>query len=659
MSKITSKTIQDIKNDPSVYAHNITIKKLENIIKHLSEAYYNTDKALVSDAIFDTLIDVLRERDPNNEVLLTIGAPVNKKLDKLKVKLPYFMGSLNKIRPDKENLDDWTNKYTGPYIISDKLDGVSAQLYKETDNIYKLYSRGDGQEGHNISNLIQYLFDLTLLEELPVKTSIRGEIIISKHNFDKIKDTMKNARNAVSGVVNSKKPNMKIVKLCEFVAYSILNPIYTPEKQYKLLEKYKFLYANYKIVKHITQDILTKYLIERKKESEYEIDGIVVFDNKEYELREENPEYAFAFKITQQDQIFEATIIKVLWEASIDGYLKPRIQIEPLDIGGVTISYATAFNAKYVLDNSLGPNAIIKITRSGDVIPYIIETVKGAETAQMPEEKYRWNDTKIDIILTDLDNNQDVNIKIIYHFFNTLGVEYMGDKLVGKLYETGYKTIEDTLKVFIHSRKALYDIHGLGEKIIDKIYENILNAFSEDKLDLVSFMCASHMFGRGLGRKKIQEIIKEYPNLLLEKWTKNTLIEKVINIKGFSDKTANQFADNMHDFKIFFKEINKIINIEFLKEENISSETDTNSESETSSGQDMTGLVFVFTGFRDKDLEKKIEKLGGKITNSVSKNTTAVVCSSLTDEKTSKITEAEKRNIKIYTKSQFLNKYKL
>ena len=68
--------------------HQTQIEKLENIIKHLSDAYYNTDKALVSDAIFDTLIDVLRERDPNNEVLLTIGAPVNKKLDKWESKIP-------------------------------------------------------------------------------------------------------------------------------------------------------------------------------------------------------------------------------------------------------------------------------------------------------------------------------------------------------------------------------------------------------------------------------------------------------------------------------------------------------------------------------------------------------------------------------------------
>ena len=120
------------------------------------------------------------------------------------------------------------------------------------------------------------------------------------------------------------------------------------------------------------------------------------------------------------DQVVEATVKEVTWGKSKDKYLKPRIKIDPpIKLGGVTITFATAFNAKYVCDNKLGPGAKIKITRSGDVIPYITSIVKKASKPQMPSEKYYWNETETDIIL-DSDDDLEVKIKKISYFFKIL-----------------------------------------------------------------------------------------------------------------------------------------------------------------------------------------------------------------------------------------------
>jgi NAD-dependent DNA ligase len=666
---ISDKILNKILANPVEYGNNLSIKKLANLLRILSNVYHNTNSPIVSDQIYDILYDILKDRDPNNSFLTEVGSAIQVSGTKAIVKLPYAMASLNKIRPNKENLSDWTDKYMNAYVLSDKLDGVSAQLYHETLNNFRLYTRGNGQEGQDISHLINILFDKKSLEKIPLKTSIRGEIIISKQDFDKISKEMKNARNAVSGIVNAKKPNMKIAKLCQFVGYSILYPVYTPEKQLSLLESYNIKTVNYKILDYISYPILREYLITRKKDSEFEIDGIVVYDNGEPDSNQDlsivsNPENAFAFKTMLADQIIEAKIIQVLWEASKDGYLKPRIQIEPIELSGTTITYATAFNAKYVLDNKLGSGAIIKITRSGDVIPYIVEVVRGANQAQMPDEKkipYRWTDTKIDIVMLDL-NTEDIQVKIIYNFFNTIGVEYFGEKIVGKIYDDGYTSIKDILTVFIKSRSKLYTIDGLGEIIIDKIHTNIILAFKN--LDLLTLMCASHVFGRGLGRKKLLEIVRDIPDIMLVKWTSDKLFDRVLDIKGFSDKTASQFSDNFHLFKAFYKDINKIIDISHIieLESESESERDSDSSPEVSSDAepepDFSGKIFVFTGFRDKELEKKVEKLGGKITSSVSSKTDAVICADLS-AKTSKILDAEKKKIKILTREQFLDKYRL
>ena len=116
-------------DDPEDFALNLGVEKLVKLLRKLSESYYNTGVNIVSDHVFDILRDTLEKIDPQNSFLKEVGAPV--KGTKNKVKLPYPMGSLSKIKPGSNYLEKWMHDYVGPYILSDKLDGVSAQLYIE------------------------------------------------------------------------------------------------------------------------------------------------------------------------------------------------------------------------------------------------------------------------------------------------------------------------------------------------------------------------------------------------------------------------------------------------------------------------------------------------------------------------------------------------
>ena len=131
--------------------HLLTEKELSEIIKKTTAAYYN-EKPLMTDNQYDIIKEYIEEKYPNNEAIKEIGAPVEKN----KAKLPYNMPSMDKIKPDTKALDKWKEKYIGPYVLSAKLDGISG-LYTTEDKNPKLYTRGDGTIGQDISHLIPYL----------------------------------------------------------------------------------------------------------------------------------------------------------------------------------------------------------------------------------------------------------------------------------------------------------------------------------------------------------------------------------------------------------------------------------------------------------------------------------------------------------------------
>ena len=125
----------------------------------------------------------------------------------------------------------------------------------------------------------------------------------------------------------------------------------------------------------------------------YDIDGLIVTNDKIYTRKSENPKHAFAFKMILTDQIAEAKIIDVIWSPSKDGYLKPKVQFEPVIINGARLEFATAFNAAFVQDNKIGIGAIIKIIRSGEVIPYILDVTIPAIEGKMPDVPFKWTKT--------------------------------------------------------------------------------------------------------------------------------------------------------------------------------------------------------------------------------------------------------------------------
>jgi len=628
----------------------LSIKELEEIIVYVADKYYNTSISIIDDATYDLLIDFLRLRDPKSKILKNIGAPIK---SKNKVKLDYHLGSMNKIKPvDSNKFDSWIKNYKGPYNLSDKLDGVSALLvYKKNESI-KLFTRGTATEGQDITVLIKYL-NLPSFEEIKEYVSkkkivsdnkdnlmaFRGELIINQKIFEKNwSNTLKNARNSVAGLVNSKNINSDLAKDTNLVLYEVVDPFLKIDDQFKILNELGFKVVKNKIVNTISFEILSKYLRDRRSNGEYLIDGIIITDSKKHDRNTDgNPEYAFAFKDILEDQIAQSTIIKIEWNISKNGYLNPTVIVEPVSIGGVEIKRVSAHNAKYVVDNKLGVGAKIEIIRSGDVIPYIQKVIKPATKIDLPKGKWHWNETEVDIISNDMESDE-LKIKNLQFFFSTLNTKGMGKKNVEKIYNSGLNTIEKILKA---KESDLLKIEGFQEKTSS----NLILAIKESltNVNLAKLIAASNALGEGMGERRLKQVLDTYPNLITDykKWSKKEFIDKIKELDGWEDKTSSVLVNNFDEFIKFYNKIKSYITLEKKIEIKQSK---------------LTGLTIVLSGFRDNDLQEKLESIGVKISSSVSKNTDYLVVKDqeTINEGTGKVQKAQDVGVKIITKEQLV-----
>jgi NAD-dependent DNA ligase len=640
--------ITRILKDPLEVIGNLSVEELEDVITYAADKYYNTDKSVINDQIYDLLIDFLKARSPKSKILKNIGATVKGK----KVKLDYWLGSMDKIKPSNQNqFDNWIHKYKKPYYLSDKLDGVSALLIYTKDEKMKLFTRGTADEGQDITPLLKYL-NLPSFQEIKkyvtnkkIKSihedniiAFRGELIIPDKIFQRNwSDKLKNARNSVSGLVNSKNINPDLAKDTNLVLYEIVDPSLKIEEQFKIINELGFKIVKFKKTDDVSFVSLSEYLRDRREKGEYMIDGIIVTNNDKHERNTDgNPEYAFAFKDILEDQKAESTIKEIEWKVSKNGYLNPTVVIEPVSVGGVEIKRVTAHNAKFVVDNGLGKGAVIEIIRSGDVIPYIQKVIKKVKP-ELPKSKWHWNETEVDIIADDL-NTDDVNIRNIHFFFSSLDTKGLGEKNIQKMFEAGLDSIEKILQA---TEEDLLKVEGFKEKTANNILHAIQASLTE--VNLAKLMAASNKLGEGMGERRLKQVLDAYPNLLTDykKWSNKEFINKIKELDGWEEKTSSTLVNNFDDFIKFYQKIKSYITLEKKKE--------------IKKGK-LTGKTIVLSGFRDTSLQEKLEEMGVKITTSVSKNTDYLVVKDkeTIEESTGKVEKAKDLDIKIITKDELV-----
>jgi NAD-dependent DNA ligase/predicted flap endonuclease-1-like 5' DNA nuclease len=631
-----TKMIENFKAKGISVLKTMTEKQLTELIKLANTKYYCDEDPVFTDSEYDVIREYILEKYPHNKEAKAGHTQCVIENSKTKVKLPYELWSMDKIKPTTDAVTKWTKKYKGPYVISAKLDGISALYVNNKDGV-KMYTRGNGIYGQDISHLIPYL-----VKKDYKNIAIRGEIIISKENFDEYyKKDFANPRNFVAGIVNKKKVDKDILKHLDFVAYEVISPEMKPFQQMLDLGAKEIKHVKFDVKKEISNEILSEILLKWRDDYEYEIDGIIVVNDEIYPRPKGNPEYAFAFKMVISDQVAEVKVVDIIWTPSKDGYLVPRVQIEPIVLGGVKIEYATGFNAKFIEENNIGVGAVISIIRSGDVIPHILGTVVPASKPLMPTEEYEWDSTHTNILVVDKDN-PIVKEKNILGFFKNIEVDGLGPGNIKKIIEAGFDTVP---KILAMTKADFLKVPGFKTKTTDKLYDGIHSKL--EKATLYELMTASNSFGRGFGDKRFESILDMYPDILVAKESDKEKIAKLVKVEGVAKKTAEKFVEHIPDFTKFMKDakLDGKLSLTITK------------PSEIDKSHLLYGKKIVMTGFRDKDLIQKLKDIGADNNASVSKNTFVVLVKKDKDEVTGKAEEARKLDIPIMTRDEFINKY--
>ena len=637
-----TKQMETFKSRGIGWLESLTKEELNNIILVANKQYHafleNNTPLTLTDHEFDIVKEYLEKKHPDATALKEIGSEVVH--SKQKVELPVNMPSMDKIKPDTDALDSWKKKYVGPYVLSCKLDGVSG-LYYTMNNQTRLYTRGDGTIGQDITGVLNYIH----LPQIP-NVIIRGEFIIKKKDFEThYSKTASNIRNMVAGIINQKKHDPAKTKSVDFVAYEVIEPVLSPSQQMAFLKENHFNTVQHETTHTtITNETLSNTLVKWRTEYEYEIDGVIVANDAIYERTSTNPKHAFAFKMVISDQLAETQVTDVIWTPSKDGYLKPRVRVNPVKINGVKIEYATGFNGQFISQNKIGIGAVIQLVRSGDVIPYIKSVVIPAKTAKMPDVPYTWTESKIDILLSNKMDDPVVLEKQITGFFTGLDVEGLSTGNVKRIMQAGYNTVAKIIKM---SETDFLVVEGFKEKLASKVYSSIHEKI--EKSNLVKILAASNQMGRGMGERKIKPILEAYPLILT---STETDVEKEImlqKINGIGKENAKVFVENIKNALDFLSQCDLMHKIP-TKQTRLTTETANQTANPTiNKDHPMYGKTVVFTGFRDKEMMKTLEEeYKVNVTTTITKNTYMVIVKTKT-ETNSKIEKANSMKIPILT----------
>lgn len=628
-----------------------------------NEAYHSASKTKVSsltDAQFDRLKEICTERGLLSEKEAKApGAAVRG----AKTVLPRQMGSLDKIKTMQE-FAAWSRKAQGDKVVTIKYDGVSIQLKYRSGKFVAAYTRGDGTEGQDVTKhaaLLKFPKELKGPISNHKELIVRAEVICSRSTF-KAKFTrstknpsgFKNPRNMVAGVLNRNVVDRNVLPALDVFAFDA----YTDMNKYQELRALESAGFNVvvngvlpaKTQKPIDLDMMLKRL---KQTTDYDMDGLVVElnDNAKraamgMERNSINPAFARAYKPEDGSNNVATEVLRVEWSVSKHGYLKPTIVVKPVQISGVTVQRATAFNAAFVRDNKIGPGTKLTLTRSGDVIPYIVKVDKPTK-ASLPKPsdhgEWDWNESSVDIVLTDGDN-ADLRLRKLVHFFTAMGVEHLNEGIAKRFLDSGVDSPVAIAKMSVTDmvRKVDGIQLGIAKRLVDQFGAKLKNA------EMGRLMYASGVFGRNLGSTKLRAIYEEYKDEAVWGWkgfTLGDIAASIAQLPGFSVETGKQYAEGLKPFRKFLNESKPWI-------------TPRAYVAPKRAGSKLANQVVVFTGFRDAALEAVIQSQGGKIGSSVSSTTTIL----LVKDKGSTSSKAQKAadvGAKVMTAQEFRAKFKV
>lgn len=677
------------------------IKKLTEKINKYSKLYYENNISEISDIEFDKLFHELKNLEKQypeyileNSPTQKIYAPKQTELKKSKHIVPMIsLGNAFKNEDlfdweerflkilEKENISflDKKNNTEAKYIVEPKFDGLGISCVYENGKFIRAVTRGDGEEGENVTQNMKTISDNTgkIFNISKISTDkffeIRGEIVMKKSVFYQLNKNLENEnkkifstpRNAAAGSLRQLDSNITRERKLSVFFYetpltSSQKTIETYSKTLEFFNQNKIPHCkNYYKCNSIPEVISVIEKISEMRESfDFDIDGAVIKVNN-YKLREKigatghHPRWAIAWKFPA---IQVKTILEnVEWQVGRTGVLTPVAHLQDIIIDGVKVNRATLHNSDYITEKNLKIGDTVLLERSGDVIPKILKSVKTSEksiTINTPTKCPICNflaikkQEEVALRCSNSDCPQILKGKL-EHFVSKkcLNIKGLGTEVCDDLIEKKLIThFSDFSKIYTFTESNWSEIKNFKIKSI----ENVISALEKSKTQ--PFWRILHAMGiSGVGEKTAKILSKHYQNFLAFSHISEKSLENLQNIDDIGEKTALEiinFVENESHQKLF------------TKLETIFNTNDANNHKNKSiqNSNILENKKFVITGsfeqYSRDELKEIIEQHGGNCVGSVSKKTDFLLAGEKAGSKKSK---AEDLGIKILKISDFFN----
>ncbi len=666
------------------------VKKLREEIEYHNYRYYVLDSPVISDAEYDALMRELKKLEEMYPELITPDSPTQrvgfKPAEGFKeVAHAEPMLSLDDAMNEEEviEFDKRIKRFLNlpedqpvEYTVEPKIDGLAIELVYENGILTIGSTRGDGYVGEDVTNNIKTIKTIPLrlkkfvedAPEIPLRIDVRGEVYMNKDEFKKLNDErihrgelpFANPRNAAAGSLRQLDPAITAKRKLDIFCYGVGRVEgYNFKTQWEILQtlpKWGLKVNPYvRLVKNIKEVIDYHHYIEKIREAlPYEIDGIVIKVNdlsiwEKLGTKARSPRYALAYKF-QPTQV-TTKLLDVIFQVGRTGAVTPVAILKPVQVGGVIVERATLHNEDFIKDLDIRIGDWVLVQRAGEVIPEIVMPIKEKRTGEEREITFP---THCPICGTKLIKKPGEAIwrcpnkgcyaqlvRKILHFAsrNAMNIEGLGDKVAKDLVDKGL--VQNIADIYYLKWEDFMKLSGFAYKKAKNLYEAIQKS---KKTTLGRFIYALGI--RHVGEAMAQLLADRFKNL--EKLM-NVNMSDLMSIPGIGPEAAKSIVE-------FFKnEENRKI-IKRLLETGITFEEEKKEEKP----QLLKGLTFVFTGTlhsmsRDQAKQRVIE-LGGKISDSVSKNTDYVVVG---ESPGSKYQKALQLGVKLINEEEFLKLIKI
>lgn len=685
LQKETTLLLQQLKaklEDSAIHA-------LRDVLRFHEYRYYVLNDPLIADGEYDQLYKALEKIETAHPDQITPDSPtqrVSKGLIKDFPKVQHLVPMLSLDNSyNAEDLVDFDRKakeLSGlieiEYCVEPKFDGASISIIYENDVLLRGATRGDGVTGDDITTNIRQIRSVPLSAKFSQygirQIEIRGEVLMNKNSFKAYNDALEeqgldrlaNPRNAAAGSLRIKDPKEVSRRNLEAFLYHVSDVTLEPKHaQPEVLETHsgtlQMLWdlgfrspAKEKRIIRGIQSVI-EYCEDFEKQRDdlpYEIDGMVIKANSlevqdQLGMTTHHPRWAIAYKFKARQGTSKLRAVE--FQVGRTGAITPVAKIDPVSVGGVTVSSISVHNEEYIKEKNLQLGDTVLIERSGDVIPQVVKSFPELRTGgekiihfpthcpvcgyplEKPQDEAVWR-------CNNSNNCEAQIIERIIHFNSkdAMDIRGLGDAIVRKFYALQF--LKDVPGIYRLPFDKIRQLEGFGEKSVTNL-QSAVNASKKQPLNRLIYALGIRFIGETTAK-----VLANAVNHIFD--FKNYSLEQLQELEDIGPKVAGsvyQFFNNEQ-------------NIELLRQLEAEGLQLKNEKKELHTGSNLAGQTFLFTGTLNKlkrsQAEAMVEENGGSIVGGVSSKLNYLVVG---EDAGSKLEKAKKINtIKVISEDEFL-----